>query len=516
MEPTVPRTTTTTAIVRARPASILGTRRRIRRRRICRVHRALRHLLLVLVSATSTAALVESTAATTTTSSKATAAALVHHGLGDVVVHALPTSRAAAAATARHVRALVEALLVVHVAATAASSTTTASAPARPLTLARPRLLLKLLLLLLLLVVIGIIPRAAGTSTTSATAGDSNSSTRAMVPTARAHPPAGAHPALIHPRPTRASTTTRTALLVHHLLHLRHLLLHHSRVHIRRHTRRHATLAGHLLLHLLHLLHVQHLAHGGVHVAVHHHLLLEHGHGLLHALEVLRHDLRRHAGGAGAHAAATAHTAGAAHALAVVHAAGPAHALPLAAKLPAAGPAPARGVLLVAEIAARLGLLDLDRLAVDFEVGREAGVAAGLALERDEAEAARAARVLVHHEGGVDDAPELGKVLAELVVGRLLADAADEDLGCLFLLVAGDGALGVDLEGVGWWLVDVGLSRIKGAHNLAVEVVLLDHDDVDRLRVLEGEEAEAARATGGAVAHNSAFHHFAKLREVVS
>jgi hypothetical protein len=34
------------------------------------------------------------------------------------------------------------------------------------------------------------------------------------------------------------------------------------------------------------------------------------------------------------------------------------------------------------------------------------------------------------------------------VVGRLLADAADKDLGCLFLLVAGDGALRVDL--VGW------------------------------------------------------------------
>jgi hypothetical protein len=33
------------------------------------------------------------------------------------------------------------------------------------------------------------------------------------------------------------------------------------------------------------------------------------------------------------------------------------------------------------------------------------------------------------------------------VVCRLLAHAANEDLGCLFLFVAGDGALGIDLSG---------------------------------------------------------------------
>ena len=53
------------------------------------------------------------------------------------------------------------------------------------------------------------------------------------------------------------------------------------------------------------------------------------------------------------------------------------------------------------------------------------------------------------------------------------------------------------------------------AHNLAVEVVLLDHDNVDRLGVLEGEKAEATRAAGGAVPHDGAFYHLAKLREVV-
>ena len=53
------------------------------------------------------------------------------------------------------------------------------------------------------------------------------------------------------------------------------------------------------------------------------------------------------------------------------------------------------------------------------------------------------------------------------------------------------------------------------AHNLAIEVVLLDHDNVDRLGILEGEKAEASRPTGGAVPHDGAFHHLAKLREVV-
>jgi hypothetical protein len=60
------------------------------------------------------------------------------------------------------------------------------------------------------------------------------------------------------------------------------------------------------------------------------------------------------------------------------------------------------------------------------------------------------------------------------------------------------------------------LVKVGDTHDLAVQVVLLHHDDVDGLGVLEGEEAEAAGAAGGAVAHNGAFHHLAELREVVS
>ena len=45
--------------------------------------------------------------------------------------------------------------------------------------------------------------------------------------------------------------------------------------------------------------------------------------------------------------------------------------------------------------------------------------------------------------------------------------------------------------------------------------MLFDHDGVDDLRVSEGEEAEAARTTGGAVSHNSTLDDIAELREVL-
>ena len=48
-------------------------------------------------------------------------------------------------------------------------------------------------------------------------------------------------------------------------------------------------------------------------------------------------------------------------------------------------------------------------------------------------------------------------------------------------------------------------------HNLAVKVVLLDHDNVDRLGVLEREEAESTRATRDAVTHHCALKYLTKL-----
>jgi hypothetical protein len=86
---------------------------------------------------------------------------------------------------------------------------------------------------------------------------------------------------------------------------------------------------------------------------------------------------------------------------------------------------------------------------MDLQARSQAGIDASLTLKRDKAKATRTASILVHHERGIDDTAKLGKVLAELVVGGFLADAADKDLGRLFLLIAGDGAFGVDLDGGG-------------------------------------------------------------------
>ena len=53
------------------------------------------------------------------------------------------------------------------------------------------------------------------------------------------------------------------------------------------------------------------------------------------------------------------------------------------------------------------------------------------------------------------------------------------------------------------------------AYELSIKKVLLDHDDVDCLWIFEREEAEAARATSGAITHDLTVDDFAKLREVV-
>lgn len=53
------------------------------------------------------------------------------------------------------------------------------------------------------------------------------------------------------------------------------------------------------------------------------------------------------------------------------------------------------------------------------------------------------------------------------------------------------------------------------AYQLAVQEVLLDHNYVDRLWVLESEEAEASRAASGTIAHHLAVDDLSELREVV-
>jgi hypothetical protein len=80
------------------------------------------------------------------------------------------------------------------------------------------------------------------------------------------------------------------------------------------------------------------------------------------------------------------------------------------------------------------------------------------------------------------------------------------------LLLPRNGALGVDLVYIRLGLVGGGIEA--GTYDLTVEVMLLYHDDVDALGVLEGEETEAAGATGGRVTHYGAFADFTELREV--
>jgi hypothetical protein len=48
-------------------------------------------------------------------------------------------------------------------------------------------------------------------------------------------------------------------------------------------------------------------------------------------------------------------------------------------------------------------------------------------------------------------------------------------------------------------------------YNLAIEIVLLHHHDVDALGVTEGEKAETSRAAGSRVTHDGAFADFAEL-----
>lgn len=43
------------------------------------------------------------------------------------------------------------------------------------------------------------------------------------------------------------------------------------------------------------------------------------------------------------------------------------------------------------------------------------------------------------------------------------------------------------------------------AYNLAVEIVLLNHDGVDSLGVLKSKKAETSRAAGCTIAHDGAF-----------
>jgi hypothetical protein len=276
--------------------------------------------------------------------------------------------------------------------------------------------------------------------------------------------------------------------------------------------------------HLLHLLH-----HGGIHLAalegrvgalLHHHHGIHathtgatHAAGLclhhlgLHVLEVLLHALPILCHHRGCHAIVSTSSS----LVLLVESALVFVAVIEGSTAAATAPTTKFLVFLFTHVTARLGALNLDGLAEDGEGARERGLNRGVTIKGYEAEAPRTVRVLVHHECGVNDAAELLEEVLEVLFCCFLRNAANKDLGRALLLFARNGSLGINLG----MLVMKSFGDLWKTHNFAIKEVLLDHDDVDTFGVLESEEAESTRTTGGAISHDRAFAHLAELREVV-
>lgn len=52
-------------------------------------------------------------------------------------------------------------------------------------------------------------------------------------------------------------------------------------------------------------------------------------------------------------------------------------------------------------------------------------------------------------------------------------------------------------------------------YNLPIQIMLLDHDRIDRLGISKSQEAESSGPASGIVSHDSAFLDLAELGEVV-
>lgn len=431
--------TATTAVVRARLASVLGSSGRIGRWSLVRIDRARRLLELLLVlllviveSTTTTEATTTATAATTHTGSAAHAT-LVDVRLRHIIIHALPRSWGAAATTSHTVALL---LTTIVVAAT-----------------------LLVLLLLKHLLLVGVVSR----------------------------------PVLV----CSALQICLATLLLILAGHLIHHLLHHGRVHVAASHGIGTTIAStraaallcvhhHLLLHLLHLHHLHHgclrvHTHAACHAAIHRHLLLPHGKHLLHLLHLASHGLGGHTTGSRAHSTAT-------HIGVLLHVV-IAHAAFASAELASTSV----GFLFLPHVAARLSFLHLDRFAMNRKVSRQACVNACLGLKRHETKASGSSGVFVHHECSVYNASELCEVILELRVGCLLAYTANKNLARLLLFVSWNRSLRVDLGGSPNQLSSARSSLNGGAsYNFTVQIMLLDHNNVHRLGILEGEKTETS------------------------
>jgi glutathionyl-hydroquinone reductase len=93
-----------------------------------------------------------------------------------------------------------------------------------------------------------------------------------------------------------------------------------------------------------------------------------------------------------------------------------------------------------------------------------------------------------------------------------LTNTTNENLAGAFLLLAGNCALWVDLS---CRLIDRScVTHRLAAYDLAVQIMLLDHDSVDRLWIFESQEAKTSGAARGSVSHDGALYYLAKLFEV--
>lgn len=153
--------------------------------------------------------------------------------------------------------------------------------------------------------------------------------------------------------------------------------------------------------------------------------------------------------------------------------------------------------------------LDVDPLAAQLVRKRRGAELLGRArrLVGDEAKAARLARARVDHDDAVDDVAPVPKVVAELRLGRLVREPADEDLARAVLDARG-GRRRRRLQLIGARHGHLGLDL------LAVDRVLEADDALADGRVRVRDEAEAARRLRHAVAHHHAVGDLAVLTEV--
>lgn len=143
--------------------------------------------------------------------------------------------------------------------------------------------------------------------------------------------------------------------------------------------------------------------------------------------------------------------------------------------------------VIVAHVTSWLSSLDLDGLAENLKGLSQGCVYCSITVKGNESKPTRSSSFFIHHKGSIDDTTELLEELCEVFFGRLLADTADEDLAGTFLLFPRNGTFRIDLF-CQHWVVKYGLAT----YNLAIEIMLLHHDNVDTLGVFESQKAKSS------------------------